>query len=145
MIKIICWSINFINFRKERCVISKQFAFTFNISLDKPLIHIKSNKGPKMDLCGAPAGISTRDEHLPFKTTFCFRSLGKSSKILIISPQILLCCSLKISPSCHTLSKALEMSRNISKTSSCISKTLKILWLIERSWLMQESPGLNRD
>ena len=79
-----------------------------------------------MDLCGTPARVSMKDEQLPFKKTFCFRSLTKSSKILIIPPQILLCRSLKISPSCHTLPKALEISRNIPQTSGCISKALKV-------------------
>ena len=96
-----------------------------------------------MDPCGTPAWISAQDEHWPFKTVLCFLLLEKFSKIGIISPQIPFWRSLKISPSCHTLSKALEISRNIPRTSSPILKALKISWLIERSWLMQEFPGLN--
>ena len=91
-----------------------------------------------MDLCGTPAQISTQDEHWPFKTILLFLS-----KILIISPQIPFWYSLKISPSCHTLSRALDISMNIPWTLSSISKAVKISWLIERSWLMQVSPGLN--
>ena len=102
MIKIICWSINVMNYRKQRCVISKQFAFTFNI-IWWILIYIKNNKGPKMDLHGTPSWMSAQDYHWPFKTTLCFLSLRKSSKILIISLEIPFWRILKISPSSHEI------------------------------------------
>ena len=69
-----------------------------------------------MNSCGTQAWISAQDEHWPFKTTLFFLLLRKSSKILIISPQIPFSRSLKTSPSCHTLSKALVMLRNIHPT-----------------------------
>ena len=94
---------------------------------------------------GTPAQISTRDKDRPFKTTLCFLLLRKFSKMLIISLQILFWRSLKISLSCHTLSKALVIPLNIPQTSSPISRSLKISWLNERSWLMQESPEMNQD
>ena len=126
-----CGSINFMNYREQRCVISKQFAFIL-VFFDKSLIYNKNNKGPKMDTCGTPARISAKDKHWAFKTTLCFLSLRRPSKILIISPQIPFWRSLKISPSYHALSKALEISRNIPRTSSPIPKALKILCLIEK-------------
>ena len=62
--------------------------------------------------------------------------------ILIRSPHIPFWRSFKISPTCHTLSKAFEIPRNNSRTSRPTSKALIISWLIESSWLMQESSGL---
>ena len=49
--------------------------------------------------------------------------------------------SLKISPSCQTLSKALDMSKKRLLTSNPLSKVVKISWVIDNSWFMQESPG----
>ena len=46
-------------------------------------------------------------------------------------------------PLCHTLSNALNMSKNTPRTSS--SNDLCISWAIERSWWIHESPGLNPD
>ena len=51
-------------------------------------MYIKNNKGLKIDPCGTSAQISAEEEHRPFKTTLCFLSLRKFSKILIISLQI---------------------------------------------------------
>ena len=73
------------------------------ISFDESLIYIKNNKDPKMDLCGTPSWMSAQDYHWSFKTTLCFLSLRKSSKILIISLEIPFWCSLKISPSSHEI------------------------------------------
>ena len=50
-----------------------------------------------------------------------------------------------MSPSCHTLSKALDMSRNTPLTSKPLSKEVETSWVIDRSWFMQEPPGLNPD
>ena len=50
-----------------------------------------------------------------------------------------------ISSLCHTLSKALDISRNTPLTSKSLSKEVKISWVIDRSWFMRESPGLNPD
>ena len=102
-------------------------------------MYIKNKKGPKIDLCVTPARISTQDKHLPFKRTLCFLLLTNSSKIIIISPQIPFWRSLKIYSLYHTLPKALEISTNIPRTLSLISKALKTSWLIERSWLMHKS------
>ena len=53
--------------------------------------------------------------------------------------------NLYISPSRHTLSKALNMSRNTPLTSKPLSKEAEISWVIDRGRFMQESPGLNSD
>ena len=57
-------------------------------SNNKLLMYIENNKGPKINLLGTAGRISAQDKHWPFKTTFCFLSPRKSSKILIISPQL---------------------------------------------------------
>ena len=44
-----------------------------------------------------------------------------------------------------TLSNALEISKNTPQTSKPSSKDLYIPRVIERSWLVQESPPLKRD
>ena len=102
------------------------------------------NKGVSSSF-GTPAQISAGDKYRPFKTTLCFLLHRKFYKMLIISLQILFWRSLKISPSCHTLLKALVIPWNIPQTSSLISRSPKISWLNERSWLMQESPEMNQD
>ena len=55
------------------------------------------------------------------------------------------CFNLKISPSYQTLPKALDMSKKTLLTSNPLSKDVKISWLIDNSWLMQESPGWKLD
>ena len=52
---------------------------------------------------------------------------------------------MKIRPLCHTLSKAFDMSKNTDRTSRPSSKDLYIGCVVDRSWLVQESPGLNLD
>ena len=60
-------------------------------------------------------------------------------------PLIPFCSSLKIRPLCHTLSNALEISRNTLLTSRPSSKDFSISCVIDKSWLIQESPGLKPD
>ena len=52
---------------------------------------------------------------------------------------------MKISPSCQTLSKALDMSKKALLTSNPLSKDVEILWVIDNSWLMQGSLGWKPD
>ena len=115
------------------------------ISFDKLLMYIKNSKFSNMDSYGTPARVSTQYEQWPFKTTFCFLSLRKPCKIFIISLQIPFWRRLKISPSCNTLSKALEIPKTIPQTLRPISRALNISWLIEGCWLMQKFLGLNPD
>ena len=86
--------------------------------------------------------ISNQEKHWPLRTILCFLLVKKSFSILIISPHISFWRSLEIHPTCPTLPKAFEISRNNPRTSRTISKVLKISWLMESSWLMRESPGL---
>ena len=52
-----------------------------------------------------------------------------------------LCFNFKASLSYHTFSKALDMSKKALLTSNSLLKDLKILQLIDNSWLIQESLG----
>ena len=58
------------------------------------------------------------------------------------SPEMPFCFSLKITPSCQTLSKALDMSKKTLLTSSSSSKDLLISWVID--WLMLIDTGITR-
>ena len=60
--------------------------------------------------------------------------------------QIPLRSNLQISPSCHTLLKAFNISRKTPPTSNPSSKPLKKKSkVIAINWLMQESPSLKPD
>ena len=52
---------------------------------------------------------------------------------------------MNVRPSCHTPSNALDISKNTPRTSKPSPKDLYISCVIERSWLMQESPTLKPD
>ena len=94
---------------------------------------------------GTPALTSLQDECWPFKTTCCFLDFKKSFKNSSNLPEMPFFWSLTIRPSCHTLSNALDISKNTLRTSKPSSKDLYISCVIERSWLMQESPPLKPD
>ena len=66
--------------------------------------------------------------------------LSRSSRI----PQH---CSLKIRPSCHTLSNALDISRKTDQASrvGLQSKAVNIVWTIDSNWFMVESAGRKPD
>ena len=52
------------------------------------------------------------------------------------------CSNLKMRPACQTLSNAFHMSRKTPRTSYPSSSDEYISWVIDKSWLIQESPGL---
>ena len=89
------------------------------ISFDKSLIYIKKQQRfQNRSFWYISVSISPSQNNF-LKTTFSkrlFAFLLLSSKLLIISLQIPLWRSLKISPSCHILSKTFEKSRNIPQT-----------------------------
>ena len=60
-------------------------------------------------------------------------------------PNISLRLNFRISPSCQTLSKAFNMSKNTPLTSLPSSKDWYISWVIELSLFIQESPGRRPD
>ena len=96
---------------------------------DKSLIYIKDNKGPGIDPWETPAltAVQNADHSKLLFVFYCVEGLLKCLWYLRLYHL-----------SCHTLSKAFEISRNIPGTSSPLSNAFKISWLIERLWLMQE-------
>ena len=104
---------------------------------------MRNNKGPKIEPCGTPAVTLSQDECWPFRTTRCFRQERKSRKRFKRFPEIPFWFSLRSKPSCHTLSKALDISKKTPLTSNPSSNDLYISWVIASNWLTQESPGLN--
>ena len=68
--------------------------------------------------------------------------LKKFDKTGCGSPEMLICLNFKISALCQTLSKALGMSKKTLLASNPLSKEVKILLLIDSSWLRQKSRGL---
>ena len=70
-------------------------------SSDRSLIYIKKNSGPRMD---------------PLRTTFCLRFFRKHFIKRRRFSEIPYRFNLSIRPSCHTLSKALDISRKTSLT-----------------------------
>ena len=106
---------------KNEISLANKFAFD-DIPSARSFKHIKNSRWLSMKPWGTPA----------FKLHFK-------------GYQICHCFSLKIIPSCHTLSKALHMSRYTLRTSKLSSKDWYLSWVIDQSWLMQESPGLKPD
>ena len=76
---------------------------------------IRNNKGPKIEPCGTPAVTLSQDECWPFGTTRCFLQKIKSCKSFKRLPFWF---SLRSKPSCHTLSKALDISKKNPLTSN---------------------------
>ena len=71
-------------------------------------IYTKNRSVLSMEPRGTPAGISTKEEVCPLRATLCFLFLKKFDNRLKMLPDMPFSFSLKIRPSCHTSSKALE-------------------------------------
>ena len=132
------------NNRDKGRVICKQFAIWRQAI--RQVVNINTEqRGLKTDSCGTPEVIPFQEEFWPFNTTLCFQYFKKSFKRYNRFPDIPLRLNFRISPSCQTLSKALDMSKNTPLTSRSLSKDWYISWVIERSWFMQESLGRKPD
>ena len=69
-----------------------------------------------MEPWGTPPLSLAQEEVYPLRTTLCFlflKKIDKRFKKLLDMPFYF---NLKVRPSCHTLSKALDMSRNTLRT-----------------------------
>ena len=96
------------------------------------------DSGCSMESWGTPALTSAQAEIFPLGSTLFFLFLKKLDKRFKRLLGMLFCFSLKIKPSWHTLSKALDMSRNILR----IPKPYSNDWYISegvprfKTWLM---------
>ena len=106
------------------------------------LKQIRNNNGLKIDPCWTPAFILAQAETWALSLTLYCLLLKKSIRMFNSLPEMPFCSSLKITPSCQTLSKALDISKKTLLTSIPSSKDLRISWVIDNSWFIQESPGL---
>ena len=104
---------------------ANSLAFEDNPS-DKSLIYIKNINGPSIEPWATPALKSGLSETCPFNKTLCFLFLRKSHKRLSKLPDIPFHFSLKIGPSCQTLSNAFNISRKTPITSKPSSNDLYI-------------------
>ena len=126
---------------------NKDVSFAYNFAFDdmplaRSLISTKKQRGTNIDLWRIPSLTPVHEESCPFKVNLCFLSFKKSDKTLSILPEMPFCFSLRIIPLCQTLSNTFEMSRKAPLTSNPPLKDLHISWVIDKSWLMQESSGL---
>ena len=65
--------------------------------------------------------------------------------ILKTFPEIPFCVGSYKSSFCYTLSNTFEMSKSVLQASTSLSKDLEILWVMNRSWSVNKSPGLKSD
>ena len=81
-------------------------------------MEIRKKGGPNIDPCGTPDYIDSHSDFWPFKTTlwnlFFKKLLIRFNKVLEIPIDL----SLKINPSCHTLSKTFDISKKTPRDSS---------------------------
>ena len=98
-----------------------------------------------MEPWGTPALTFFYVEYCTLRATRWLLSFKKSRKRFNKFPDMSFWVSLKMIPSCDTLSSAFEISRKTLQTSRPSSKEIYISWVIDSSWLMQESPGLKPD
>ena len=90
----------------------------------RSFIQIKNYKRSKVDPCGTPNSILDHENIWPVNITLCFLSFKNSVSVLKRLPYITFRFNLKIWPLCHTLSKALDMSKNAERASWPSSKDL---------------------
>ena len=96
---------------------ANNFAFDDRPSA-RSLIYIEKRSGPSIEPSGTPAMTSAQEEVCPLRTTICFLFLQKFDNRFKRLPDMPFCFSLKIIPSCHNISKGLDMSRNTLRTSN---------------------------
>ena len=78
---------------------------------------MRNNRGPNTEPWGIPDSIVEKSANDPLRTTRCFLLFKQFCSNFSNEPDTPFCFSLKINPSCHTLSNALEISKNIARTS----------------------------
>ena len=79
-------------------------------------MYIRNSNGPKIKPCGTPASTNDQLERRPLSTTRWNLLLKKLLNTLRRFPEIPVRSSLDSDPSCHTLSKAFEISQRLALT-----------------------------
>ena len=101
-------------------------------------MYIKKKRGPKIDPGGTPARVRSQSEVFPLRMTLWTLSLRKISINPSKFPLKPFCFNLNNKPSCHSLMKGFDMSKNTPQVSKeeLESKLRK---------MSQESPGKKPD
>ena len=86
----------------------------------------QKNSDPSIEPCGTPELTLVHVETCPFKTTLFSLFLKKLHDKFKSLPDEPFCFNLKIIPSCHTVSNALEISKKTLLTSKKHSQTICI-------------------
>ena len=84
---------------------------------DSSFIYTKSNKSSKIYPCSTPGFTFIHDNNWPLKAILCWQFFTKFIKRHSNLSLLLFCFNLYIIPLCHTLSEAIDMSRNTPLTS----------------------------
>ena len=98
---------------KKRSLVYKTFWVWLKIFSRIVFIDEKS-RGPRIEPCGTPALMKPRDKHWSFSKTRCILLSRKLINNCNQLQQIPFPRNLWISPSCHTLLDALDISKNAS-------------------------------
>ena len=123
------------NSGQQRSIISKTLCIKLQAIRQR-------RRGPRIDPWRTPAFTYLQDECRSFKTTFSFLDFKKYFKISSNYQEYHF---LSTMSSCHTLSNALETSKNTLRISKTLSQDLHISGVIKKSWLMQKLPPLKPD
>ena len=75
---------------------------------------MSNSRGPSTELCGTPDSIVEKSADEPLSTTRCFLLFEYVCSNFNNVPGTSFCSSLKTKQLCQTLSKALEISKNIA-------------------------------
>ena len=128
---------------EKRDLLSAQSLKFEDTPFDESLMQLKNNNTPKIEPWRTPALTFSQDECYLVRKTRCLQQNRKSCKGFLRFPETPFKDSLRINPSCHTLSKAFGITKETPFTSNPSLNGLCISWVIASNWLMQESPGLN--
>ena len=83
----------------------------------RSFMYIRKSNGPKLEPCRTPESTDDQLEYWPSRTTHLKLLLKKLLSRLRRFPDILIRSSLNSKLSCHTLSKAVEVSKNLALVS----------------------------
>ena len=95
---------------------ANNFPFDKRLSV-RSFVYIKNRSGPSLEPWGVPVWKSAQEDVCTLETTPCSPLLKKFVNRFKRLPDMPFCFSLKMIPLCHTLSKALDISRNTLQTS----------------------------
>ena len=123
----------------KRDVLSAKTLLVYWMLSSKWWMYIRNERGRRTEPCGTQDFIKSQEEISPLRATLWLRS-RRRFKVLLLHFFALCVFNLNKSPSCHNLSKALEISKNMPLTFCVGSQSNEelILWIIDNDCEMQE-------